>query len=98
MAGGLAQPQQGLQHLDFGFGQAFVLNALQQRVAVVLAQFVVKLALGGFHLAVDGLLGFGGKFRRYLRLGPAEDERAQRVGQQAAGFLIGVAAPPHRSV
>ena len=67
---------------------------LQQRVAVVLAQFVVELALGGLQLAVDGLLGLGGKFRRHLLLGAAQDERPQRVGQQAAGFLVGIARRP----
>ena len=60
MAGGLAQPQQRLQNLNLGLRQAFALNPLQQRVAVVLAQFVVELALGGLQLAIDGLLGFGG--------------------------------------
>ena len=76
MAGGLAQPQQRFQHLDLGLRQALGLDPLEQRIAVVLAQLVVELALRGLQLAVDGLLGLGRKVARHLLLGAAQDERA----------------------
>ena len=91
MAGRLAQSQQRLQHLDLGFRQALRGHRLQQRIAVVQAQFVVELALRGLQLAEEGLLGFGRKLARHLLLGAPQNERAQRVGQQDARFRAGVA-------
>ena len=57
MAGRLAQTQQGLEHLDLGAVHADRLDRLEQRLAVVLAQLVVELALFGLQLAVERLLG-----------------------------------------
>ena len=45
--------------------------------AVVVAQLVVELALGGLQVAVERLLGLLGQVLGDLLLGPAEDERPQ---------------------
>ena len=59
-----------------------VCTRVQQRFAVVLAQFVVLLALRAFEFAVDGLLGLLRQFARHLLFGAPQDERAQRLRQK----------------
>jgi len=88
MAGRLPQSEQGLKHLDLGFGHSVCLNAAEQRVSIVLAQLVVELALLGFHLAINGLLAFRRQFARNLLLGAAQDEGLERARQQAACLPI----------
>ena len=56
----------------------------EQRAAVVRPELLVELALRGLHVAVEGLLRLLGKVLDDLRLGPAEDERPQRLGQERA--------------
>ncbi len=85
----MPQAQQRFQDLDLGLVDALDFDSLQQGIAIVLAQFVVELALGRLHLAVNGLLGFRGQLASDLFLGPAQDERPQRAGQKAAGFFVG---------
>ena len=45
MAGSLAQAQEGFEHVHPGLGQSLGLHAGEQRVAVMLAQFVVLFSL-----------------------------------------------------
>ncbi len=83
---GLAEPQQSLQHLDLGFRQSLLINALEKGMAIVLKQFTVKLPLGPIHLAIDRLFGLGGKLARYLLLCPPENEWAQCTRQEMLRF------------
>jgi hypothetical protein len=52
------------------------------------SQLVVAPPLIGLHVAVQGLLGLLGEVLDDLLLGPAEDERPQRLGQQDAVGLV----------
>ena len=89
VAGGLAEPQERLEDLDLGLGSARgVLDARSERLAVVVAQLVVELALRGLQVAVEGLLGLLGQVLDDLRLGAAEDERPQRLGERARRVLV----------
>ena len=56
----------------------------QRGLAVVGPQLFVELALVGFHVAVERLLGLLGKVLHDLRLGAPEDERPERLGQERA--------------
>ena len=92
VAGGLAEPQEGFEDLDLRAVQLGRLLAQEGR-AVVGAELFVDLALGGLHVAVEGLLGLLGEVLDDLRLGPPEDERLERPGQQRAVLgLEGAAA------
>src|SRR5437588_11327754 len=97
MTSGLPQAQQRFQHLDLGLRQTLVLNPLEQRVAVVLAQLVVELALDKIHFTMNGLLAFGWQFAGHLLFGSAQDERPQRLSQHSAGLFVWVAHGPARN-
>ena len=84
MARRLAQAQQRFEDLDLRLVDADAIDLRQQRLAVMLAQFVVELALRVVELAVDRLLEFLRQVRRDLLLGAAEDERPQRAGEKRA--------------
>ena len=66
-------------------------DAPEQRAAVVLAQLVVELALGGFQVAVDRLFGLCGQVLGDLLLGAPQDERPQGSRQQRPRLLTGIA-------
>ena len=93
VAGGLAEPQQGLEDLDLGPVQLGRVLA-QEGVAVVGPQLVVELPLRRLQVAVEGLLGLLGEVLDDLRLGAAEDERPERLGQQDAVAVVQAPAPP----
>ena len=89
----LPEPQQRLQDQNLGFAHALRLNATQQGLAVMFAQFVVTLTLVLVQLAIDGLLQLLGEFLRHLVFRAAQDERAQRLAENRARRLVGI---PHR--
>ena len=60
VAGGLAEPQEGLEDLDLGPVQLGGVLA-QEGIAVVGPQLVVAATLLGLHVAVEGLLGLLGQ-------------------------------------
>ena len=98
MARRLAQAQQGFQHLNLGAVHADRFDRLEQRLAVVIAQFVVELALFRLQLAVERLLGFLGQVLGDLLLGAAQDEGPQALGENGAGFRVRVARAPPASL
>ena len=74
MRGGLAQAQQRLENVHLRFRHPLRLDAPQQRLPVVLAQFVVLLALCRIQLAIDGLLDLLRQLLDHLSLGPPQDD------------------------
>ena len=66
VAGGLAEPEQGLEDLDLRAVQLGGVLA-QQRLAVVRPELLVELALRRLHVAVEGLLGLLGEVLDDLR-------------------------------
>ena len=96
MAGGLPEPQQGLEHLDLRPPEPVAPDLAEQRRAVVVPQLVVQLSLGGLQLAVQRLLGLGGKVLRHLLLGAPQHEGPQAAGDD--GHRVGIEAPGRRSV
>src|SRR5262245_61963562 len=65
-------------------------DAVAQRVAIMVAQFVVKFALRRFEFAENGLLLFLRKVFRDLALGAAQNKRAQGLGKQLPRLFAGV--------
>ena len=57
-------------------------------------ELLVDLPLRRLHVAVEGLLGLLGEVLDDLRLGPAEDERPERLGQQDAVVVLEAAPAP----
>ena len=91
MEGGLAETQKGFEDLDFGAVETLAVDCLQEFLAIVGAEVVVELALGGFQFAVEGLLVFGGEVGGDLLLGATEDEGAEGAGEHGACRFVGVA-------
>ena len=60
-------------------------------------ELVVELALGGLHVAVEGLLDLLGQVLDDLRLGAAEDERPQGLGQEGAVAVVEAAGAGRRA-
>ena len=77
MAGGLAQAQEGFEHLDLGTGESHLLDVFRERGLIVTAELFVELALGALENAKDRLLALGREIPKHLLLRAPEDERAQ---------------------
>src|SRR5262245_51259179 len=65
-------------------------DAVEQRVAVMVAQFVIEFALRRFEFAEDSLLLFLREVFSDLLLGAAQDKRAQGLGEQLPRLFAGV--------
>jgi hypothetical protein len=76
VAGSLAEAEEGFEDKEAGLGHAVGGDAVEEGVAVMVAEFVVELALFGVKLAVESLLGFVGELADDLLFGAAEDIRA----------------------
>ncbi len=92
VAGRLSEAEEGFQDLDLRPVQLGGLLA-EERRAVVGAELFVDGTLGRLHVAVEGLLGLLREVLHDLRLGPPEDERPQRAGEELALPLVGRAGP-----
>ena len=90
VAGGLAEAEQRLEHLHLRAVQAPRIDAVEQGLAVVIAQLVVALALLGGQVAVEGLLQLLRQLAGDLLLRAAEDEGAEGAAEETAGGLVGV--------
>jgi len=72
------------QHVHSRFSQTLIFDDAQQRIAVVIAQFVVQALLVVAHFAVDRLLQFFGQFAGDALLGTPQDQRTQPICQDLA--------------
>ena len=88
MVAGLPQAQQAFQNLHSAFVKPFFFNQADEQLAVVIAQFEVKTALGGFHRAVNHPLGARRQFGGNLLFGTAQDERIHHPAQGLGRLLI----------
>src|SRR5882672_6593642 len=98
MESGLAQSEQRLERLYLRFSDAVAGDAVEQRVAVMVAQFVVEFALLRLEFAEDGLLLFRRQVFRDLALGAAQDEGAQGLGEQLSRLGAGVSRDSAREL
>jgi len=91
MKGGLAKAEQRFEDVHLGLGQAVAVDALEERGAVIFAEFVVEFALRSVEFAIEGLFEARWEVAGDLFLGSAEDEGAQRLGENQAGVGVGIA-------
>ncbi len=86
----LAQPQQAFEDEHARAAEAFAIDAVHDRFAERHAQLIVVVALRPFELTVDGLLDLRRQVGRHLRLGAAQQERTERLRQDAPALRIAV--------
>ncbi len=88
----LPQAQERFQHLDLGLVDPLCRDPRQQRLAIMLAQLVVKGALILIQLAEDRLLHLFRQIASHLLLRSPEDKWLQRPRQQQSAVIIQRAA------
>ena len=90
VAGGLAQPEQRLEHLHFGLLHPLGVHLAQQALPVVIAQLAVLRPLPGAQGAVQGVLGPRRQFRGHLGLGPPQHKGPDGLRKQhpARGAVV----------
>ena len=88
VAGRLPEPQERLQHMHLRFAQTLFLHHAQQRIAVMVAKFVVQPLLIGSHIAVDRLFELVGQFTGHLAFRSSQDERVQTRWTAVVAIVI----------
>jgi hypothetical protein len=82
MARRLTQSEQGLEDLDLGFLEPFLLDPTGELLPVEISQLVIVGTLRLAHLAVQRLLGLVGQVVQDLLFGPPQQIGFERCGQR----------------